>query len=63
MQIKIVCWFLLGKGGDKVLGNGVIFGVQAPNKYSKTEALNIIGQRSNLCQRHIPRKSFNSKTN
>ena len=32
-----------------------------PNYDAKTEALKMIGQRSNLCQRHIPRTSFNPK--
>ena len=48
-----------GCGGGKRSGG---FGGQAINKDAKTEALKIIGKRSNVCQRHIPRASFNSKT-
>ena len=39
------------KEGDKVVGNGVVVLV---NKDSKTEALKIIGQQSNLCQHGCP---------
>ena len=62
MKIKIVCWFSMGKGG---YGGGQCSGVlggQALNKNTKTEALKMIGQRSNLCQCHSPRTSFNSNT-
>ena len=45
-----------GSGGGKWSGG---FGGRALNKDSKTEALKMIGQRSNLCQRHSPRTSFN----
>ena len=53
----------MGKGGDKVVENGVVvLGGQALNKDAKTEALNMIFQRSNLCQCHSLRTSFNSNT-
>ena len=52
----------MGKGGYTVVGKGVVvLGGRAPNKDDETEALKMIGQRSNLCQRHSPRTSFNSK--
>ena len=45
MQIKIVCRFSMGKGGERVVGNGVmVFGVRALNTDSETEALKMIGQ-------------------
>ena len=54
MQIKIVSFFSMEKEGGKVVGNGVLNVGRALNKYTKTEALKMIDQRSNLCQRHIP---------
>ena len=54
-----------GEGGGGGYGGGQWdggFGGCALNKDAKTEALKMIGQGSNLCQRHIPRTSFNSKT-
>ena len=63
MQIKIVYWFSIVKGGDTVVVNEVVvLGGRALNKDAKTEALKMIGQLSNLCQRHSSRASFNSKT-
>ena len=62
MQIKIVCWFLMGWGGYGVGQWGGGAGGKSPNKDAKTEALKMIGQRSYLCQHHIPRTSFNSNT-
>ena len=48
-----------GYGGGQYSGG---FGGRSLNKYSKTEALKMIGQRSNLCQCHSPSTSFNSMT-
>ena len=48
------------KGGGMVVGNGVVvLGGQALTKDAETETLNMIGQQSNLYQRHSPRTSFN----
>ena len=49
-----------GGQGDGQWSGG--FGGQSLNKDAKTEAIKMIGQQSNLFQRHIPRTSFNSKT-
>ena len=50
-------------GGGKVVVNGVVvLGGRALNKDAETEALKMIGQRSNLCQHYSPGNSFNSKT-
>ena len=38
------------------------FGGIALNKDAETEALKMIGEQLNLCQHHIPRTIFNSKT-
>ena len=62
MQIKIVCWFSKGKGGDNGVGKwGGGFCGRALNKDAETKALKMIGQRPNLCQHHSPRTSFNSR--
>ena len=45
-----------------VVGNGVVGGGGALNNDPETEALKMIGQKSNLCLCHSPRTSFNSKT-
>ena len=63
MKIKIVFFFSMEKGGGKVMGNGVVvLGYEHLIRIPKTEAFKMIGQRSNLCQLHSPRTSFNSRT-
>ena len=40
----------MGKGGDKVVGNGVVVvGGRELNKYSETKAVKMIGHQSNSC--------------
>ena len=52
-----------GEGGGCCGGKcGGSFGGRALNKDAKTEALNMIGKWSNLCQCRRPRTSFNSWT-
>ena len=46
-------------GGGKWSGG---FGGQALNRDAETEALKMIGQRSNLCKRHSPKTGFNLNT-